>query len=204
MNVFTSDGLGNWQEIRSACQLSNPIDYRRGLQVMGHRRVWVMRFNQPATRNVQKELRRYENVERQQDTWCYWEVLLKWGLCDPATHDSISSVLDEIVLIPVTNLVQSKRLSQSFLLPTFSSLEEIYTSITYPVHPPALFLFFSNASKPQTCHRALSLFSQCCCGCYMRAFPGEGSVASSSCAWEEWGSSVARTHMSIFKNFFKY
>ncbi len=41
------------------------------------RRMWVMRFSQPVTRNVQ--IRRYKNVRRQQDPWCNrWGGLVQW------------------------------------------------------------------------------------------------------------------------------
>jgi hypothetical protein len=51
---------------------SNVTNYNPGLSlwVMGHKKARVLTFNPPVIKNIcKKELRRYENVNKQQDTW---------------------------------------------------------------------------------------------------------------------------------------
>jgi hypothetical protein len=59
---------------------------------MGHKRVKVMRFNQPMSKNVQKEIREYENVTQQKDA----------RSCSPMTCCQASETLPTI-----TNLIST-------------------------------------------------------------------------------------------------
>jgi hypothetical protein len=58
----------------------------------------------------------------------------------PSPHDCTSSVLDELVLIQLLNLVQSQRLSHTFFLgPPTLSRDFFFHLRTSPAHPTTLF-----------------------------------------------------------------